>query len=331
MGFPPELLLQMYRSMALSRELDEYCCTLSPHWYPGIGEEAVHVGTFSALQPGDFAAPHYRGAMIVFHLMGLPLETIMAGVFCRRGSVTRGRLSGLHSGPIEHNVLPYVSNVLGPNCSLGTGAALSFRYRHEPRVAVASFGDGTTALGEIHETLNLAAVWSLPVVYVCQNNQYSISTRYDRALACTHISDWGARYGMPASTIDGNDVTTVYAAVSDAIARARQGGGPSFIEALTYRRTGHFIGDKAPYRPSEEVAEWESRDPLTRLEARLLEDHIVDQEGIARLHADVKAVLADAVAKAQAAPAIDVSELGLDEIYGARPEWGLQFAQEEPR
>src|SRR5581483_4048681 len=150
-------LLAAYDAMALAREIEAFCCEKSPHWYAGIGEEAVPVGVFGALEPNDFAAPHYRGALIVPWLRGRPLRDVLACVVLRRSSPTGGRLYGGFVGGIELGVLPYVTMVLGPNLAIAAGVALAFKTRREEHVAVATLGDGTTGTGDFHESLNLAA------------------------------------------------------------------------------------------------------------------------------------------------------------------------------
>ncbi len=309
-----ERWLQWHRAMVMSRTLEEYCTELFPHWYASIGEEAVLVGTFSDLRAGDLVAPHYRGLMIAFWLRGMSLKEIFAGVFCRKSSVSRGRMSGLHAGPIERGVLPYVNNVLGPPIPTATGMAFAFKYRKEDRVAVVAFGDGTAGLGEFHETMNLGNVLKAPVVYVCQNNQYSISTSSSRSLSCNSISDWASRYRMPAVTVDGNDVLAVSEAVQAAVAWARAGKGPSFVEAVTYRRSGHFASDAARYRPASEVQSWERHDPIANLETRLVSSG-VSAEMLASVWADCRRAAEEAAAEARAEPEVDIGDLGISEVY----------------
>jgi TPP-dependent pyruvate/acetoin dehydrogenase alpha subunit len=238
---------ELHRAMVLSRTIELYAIDLSPHWYPSVGEEAVVVGTFSGLAEGDMAVPHYRGALIVPWLRGRPLRDVMACLVQRRTSPTAGRLYGSFTGALDLGVMPYVTMVLGPNLGVATGCALAFRCRGEPRVAVATLGDGTAGTGDFHESLNLAASLSLPVVFVCQNNGWSISTPADSALAGRSVAEWAERYGMPASQVDGNDVMAVREAVGAAVEHARTGRGPSFVEARTYRRT------RGPIAPWERV------------------------------------------------------------------------------
>jgi pyruvate dehydrogenase E1 component alpha subunit len=308
-------LYRFYEAMVHSREIELHCTRKTGHWYPAIGEEATVVGTFAELQEDDFAAPHYRGALIVPWLRGRPLVEVLGCLHYNKTSPTRGRLVGGFTGDIARRVLPYVTMVLGPSLALGVGAALGFQRRGEPNVAVASFGDGTAGTGDFHEALNLAASLQVPVVFVCQNNQYSISTFHKRTLAGAGIADWASRYGMPSSTVDGNDVVAVADSVGAAVRRARGGGGPTLIEAVTYRRTGHFIADPAPYRDPQEVERWEEHDPILALESLLLERGAPRarlQETWSRARADIEL----AAAAADAAPSLKPVDVGVGEAYG---------------
>jgi TPP-dependent pyruvate/acetoin dehydrogenase alpha subunit len=285
-----------HRAMATSREIERYCLAKSPHWYAGVGEEATVVGTYLGLERHDFAAPHYRGALVIPWLRGRPLRDVLGCVVQRRSSPTLGRLYGSFAGGLEWGVMPYVTMVLGPNLGVATGAALAFKQRGERRVAVASMGDGTSGTGDFHEALNMAAAMRLPCVFVCQNNQFSISTSTATSLAGESISDWAARYGMPSRRVDGNDVEAVFDAVAEAVGAARGGAGPSFVEALTYRQTGHFGADPAAYRSAELHREWSGRDPIVRVEAALRERGMTAAE----LERVTDAVAAELAAAAQA-------------------------------
>lgn len=302
-------LLEWHRAMVLSREIEEYCCRLSGHWYPSLGEEAVLVGAYSQLDEGDVAAPHYRGALIVPWLRGRSLDKVMACVHPSQTSPTRGRLYGGFVGALEHQVVPYVTMVLGPTIAIGCGWAMALQRHALDRVALCGFGDGTAGTGDFHETLNLAVVLNLPAVFLCHNNQFSISTAAESALAGDAVAGWATRYGMPGSTVDGNDVEAVAAAVGEAVTRARSGAGPSMIEALTYRRSGHFIADPAHYRDSQLTREWESRDPITRLERRMADAELLSEAQIQERRRDARDEVEQAAAVARAAPALTARDL----------------------
>ena len=307
-------LLRLHKAMVLSREIELHCTRKTGHWYPSIGEEAAIVGAFSGLRDGDVAAPHYRGALIVPWLRGRPLVEVMGCLDYHKTSPTRGRLYGGFAGDIDRRVIPFVTMVLGPTLAIAVGAALAFQKRSEPNVAVTAFGDGTSGTGDFHESLNLAATLKAPVVFVCQNNQFSISTPAARGLSCATVADWARGYRIPSVRVDGNDVIAVRQAVDEAAARARAGEGPSFVEALSYRRTGHFIADPATYRDADEAAAWASRDPIEQLETTLTGEGI-EARKLARVWTDTQHEVTSAAAHVAALPRLDAGDLGTGEAY----------------
>lgn len=261
------LARELYRWMVLARAIDRVCCELSPAWFPGEGEEAVVVGAFYGMRPEDTASPHYRSPFVAYLMRGASLERLLGQVLGRANGYTRGRIPPF-SGPVELGFIPWVGGDLGPEVSIATGAALEAWYRRTGSVAICAFGDGTANRGDVHEAMNLAAVLRLPVVYVCQNNQYSISLHGSKVVA-GEIVNRAAGYGMPGVAVDGNDVLAVHEAVQAAVARARAGDGPSLVEARTYRLKGHWAADLARYRPEGEAESWRARDPIARLAAEL--------------------------------------------------------------
>jgi TPP-dependent pyruvate/acetoin dehydrogenase alpha subunit len=305
-----EELRALHRIMVMSRAIELHCVAQSPHWYPSIGEEAVLAGTWSHLRDGDFAVPHYRGALIVPWLRGRGLTDVLACVTQRRSSPTGGRLYGAFAGDIERRVMPYVTMVLGPNLGVAAGIAFAFKRRAEGAVAIATIGDGTAATGDFHESLNLAAGQRLPVVYVCQNNQVSISTPTAVTHAGRSIADWASRYGMPSEQVDGNDVVAVADAVGAAVERTRAGAGPGFVEALTFRVTGHFGADPAAYRDAAEADR--RRDPIAAVEERL---RVAGVDGLTAVHADAAEQVRRAAAELETAPALDDRDLGVGEVF----------------
>src|SRR3954470_22707987 len=255
--------------MTLSRELDEVLCAANPRWFPSAGEEATMAGAFCDLRPDDAIAAHYRDPLVIYMMRGAEMARLAAQVLGKKGGYNKGR-SVPFTGPVDLNIVPWVAGDLGTSIGIATGAALSLAYGRGDAVTVLTFGDGTSNRGDFHENLNLAAVWKLPIVYVCQNNFYSISLALPR-IAPAPIVDRAQGYGIPGVAVDGNDVLAVNEVVQAAIARARRGEGPSLIEARTYRLGGHWAADRALYRPAEEPDPWAARDPITLLEARLSE------------------------------------------------------------
>jgi pyruvate dehydrogenase E1 component alpha subunit len=216
------------------------------------------------------------------------------------------------TGPVELNIVPWVAGDLGTSLGVASGAALAFQQEGSDRVCVCSFGDGTANRGDFHENVNLAALWKLPIVYVCQNNGWAISHTSDMYLPAP-IVDRAAGYSIPGVAVDGNDVEAVRQAVGTAIQRARRGEGPSLIEARTRRRRGHWAADAATYReyPDRQLP----ADPLELYETRLAERGEATSSDIQDIHASVAAEVEEAMARAKQAPEAGVAELGLEEVY----------------
>lgn len=302
-----DALWHMYEGMLVSRMLDEKCFQDFAEWYPAFGEEAVTIGAFGSLIDGDFAVPHYRGSMGVFWLRGMSLEEIIGGLLFRTNSVSVGRLSGLHGGDFGKRILPSVTNVLGPNISSGTGLAMAEKLRGGSGVTVIAFGDGTAALGVLHESVNMAKIYELPIVFVCQNNQYSISSRSSKFHSWDSVASWAAGYNLPSSQIDGNDIVTVRAAVDEGINRARAGGGPTFVDALTFRMGGHLSTDKAQYQSEEERLNWESKDPIERFEKYLQSSRQVSVSEVSQIRERVQKNVLEAWGKVLASEAVSLA------------------------
>ena len=300
-------LWHMYEGMLISRMLDEKSFQDFAEWYPAFGEEAVTVGAFSSLLQGDFAVPHYRGSMGVFWLRGMSLEEIIGGLIFRTNSVSLGRLSGLHGGDFNRGILPSVTNVLGPNISSGTGLAMAEKVRGGSGVTVIAFGDGTAGLGTLHESVNMAKIYELPIVFVCQDNQYSISSRSSKFHSWDSLASWAAGYNLPANQIDGNDILAVRAAADEGIERARAGGGPSFIDALTFRMGGHLSTDKAPYQSEEERMKWEDRDPIKRFETYLQDNRQISKSEISQVRERIQKDVLDAWNRVLAFDAVSIA------------------------
>jgi pyruvate dehydrogenase E1 component alpha subunit len=215
------------------------------------------------------------------------------------------------NGPVEAGIVPWVAGDLGTTVGVATGAALAFQDEGSDRVCVCSFGDGTANRGDVHESLNLAAIWRLPIVYVCQNNGWAISQPSVTYLPAPIVGR-AAGYGMPGAVVDGNDVEAVRAAVGAAVARARRGEGPSLIEARTTRRRGHWAADDQGYRGG--LDEDESEDPLDLYAYRLLERGQATPAELERVHAEVAAEVAAGLERARSSPDAGPAELGLDEV-----------------
>jgi pyruvate dehydrogenase E1 component alpha subunit len=245
-------------------------------------------------------------------MRGASLSRLVSQALAKRTGYARGRALGF-TGPAERGFVPWVAGDLGTTIGVATGCAVGFHYEGSDRVVVCSFGDGTTNRGDFHEALNLASVWSLPIVYVCQHNQYSISLHASEVLPVESVAVRAASDGMPGVAVDGNDVVAVHRAVRDAVRRARTGAGPTLIEARTYRLGGHWASDPGGYRLPEVEEEWRSRDPVPRGIAELLADGFIDEDDAANLWDEAKTAVDAAVAEAKRAAEPTSADLGADE------------------
>lgn len=259
----------LWRAMVQARAFDQAMCSQNPHWHEARGEEAVIVGGFIGLRDDDVVAPHFRGACAVSLMRGEDPARIAAGVFGTASSRSGGNWRGDICPSPSDRMIGMFSGSLGTTVSYATGAAVRLSQLDTGSVAVCAFGDGTANAGIVAESLNLASMLALPIVYICQNNQYATSLPSSRALAGAGMTARAAGFGIPAEDVDGNDVEAVLAARDRALDRARNGGGPALIHALTYRLGGHYMNDPETYRSTEEVATWTARDPLTRYAAAL--------------------------------------------------------------
>ncbi len=306
----------MYRWMVLCRVLERACARGNPRWFPADGEEAAIVGTFYGLRPDDIIAPHYRGPFVTYLMRGAKIDRLVGQALGKANGYSKGR-SVPFTGPVALNVVPWVAGDLGTSLSVATGAALSLAYRRESaetvdQCVVLSFGDGTVNRGDFHEALNLAAVWKLPIVFVCQNNQFAISLSTPTYLAAS-IVERAAGYGVPGTCIDGNDPLAVNDAVGGAVERARGGAGPTLIEARTYRLAGHWAEDTAPYRDASEQQLRLRQDPIVLARERLLAQG-VDSATLDAVEIGARRLVEEAFARVRELPDAGPGELGLDEV-----------------
>jgi pyruvate dehydrogenase E1 component alpha subunit len=274
------------------------------------GQEAVAVGTSAALRPDDYVFATYRGH---HHAMarGATAEECLAELMSKATGLCKAKGGSMHLTKADRGMLGSYA-IVGSHLPMAVGAAWSARLRRSGQVAVAFFGDGATNIGAFHEALNLAAVWTLPVLFVCENNLYMEYTPIASVTAVENpAADRAQAYGIPAEIIDGNDVVAVQDAATRAVIRARDGQGPSVVEAQTYRHFGHSRADPAKYRPAEEVERWLKHDPLDVARARL-ESLGVEPAAIARVDEEATAEVAAAVDAAKNAPDPDPAEAFTD-------------------
>lgn len=245
------------------------------------GQEAVAVGACSVLQDGDTMTCTYRGHGAVL-AMGAPMDRSFAEILGREHGLCRGKGGSMHLTDLSVGALGSFA-IVGAGLPVSVGAAWAAQLRATGAASISFFGDGATNIGVFHEALNLAAVWRLPVIFICENNLYGEYTPLRATTPIDDLSERAAAYAMPGSIVDGNDVQAVRQVVGEAVERARQGAGPTFVEAKTYRHSGHSRTDPAKYRPPEEVAAWRARDPLPRFADFLRAEFALDDEGVGAL------------------------------------------------
>ena len=310
-------LKDWYREMVLIRQFEENARQAYQQGKIGgflhlyIGEEAIAVGAIHALKPEDHVVTHYRdhGHAIV---RGLDPKRLMAELYGKETGVAKGRGGSMHFADTSKNFWGGYA-IVGGHLTIAVGLGIASQRAGEKRVAMVFFGDGSTDAGQFYECLNLAALWKVPVVFMCENNQFGMGVAIDKASAVTNVYQKACMANIPAQQVDGMDALAVHAAVAKAVEEARDGGGPRFIEALTYRYQGHSVADPDKYRDKDKIDEWKRRDAIERVKQRLL-DRGVQPEELATLEADVTRQIKDAVAFAEASPAPDPSTL-FDHIY----------------
>jgi pyruvate dehydrogenase E1 component alpha subunit len=274
--------------------------------YVGRGQEAISVGSCILTRPVDAICPSHRD-MAAFLIRGMTPPRILAQYMGRRDGYTKGKDGNMHMGDLKQNVVSFVS-MLGDNVPVAAGVGLAFKMRREDRVVLCYFGDGATSRGDWHEGLNLAAVQKLPVIFVCNNNQYAYSTPLDRQMAVENVADRAIAYAMPGEIVDGNDVLAVYETTRVAIERARAGMGPTLMECRTFRMTGHSAHDDAGYVPKELFEEWKKKDPIPRYQHILIQEEIVTTAEIDQLQRQIVEEVDQAVEWAEKSPFPDPEE-----------------------
>jgi pyruvate dehydrogenase E1 component alpha subunit len=302
----PEQLLEMFHWLKLIRAFDERLSKLVRQGqvrsgvYTGIGQEAIIVGTCYGLRTEDFICPLHRD-LGAFLMKGVEPRVMMSQMFGKTTGLSKGRDSALHSGVNELGIFGNTS-MLGANLPVAAGLALTYKMEKTDNVVVAYFGEGASNVGDFHEALNFAGVQQLPVLFICENNQYAYSVPVEKSMAIDDVADRAHSYGFDGVAINGNDVLAVYQATQGALARARSGDGPTLIECKTYRWHGHSEHDKAFYRSDEELAMWESRDPIPTFTTYLRARHVLDDNTLKDIESRVNATIDDAVEFAMNAP-----------------------------
>ncbi|HEX2928840.1 MAG TPA: thiamine pyrophosphate-dependent dehydrogenase E1 component subunit alpha, partial [Candidatus Binatia bacterium] len=283
----------------------------STHSYRG--QEAIAVGVCAALQKTDLIASYHRGTG---HLIakGADLYLLLCECMGRADGYSKGRGGKMHMGEMGFGFLGNTGTV-GGTVPTATGAALAAKIRSSKEVVVSFFGDGAANQGVVHEAMNLAGVWKLPVIYVCENNQYAMTVSLEKSVAIKQLSDRGAAYGFEGKTVDGNDVEAVYEATLAAADKARNGAGATFLECVTYRWDGHFGGDPGTaYRSKEEIDSWKQKCPIKRLQEKLLREGNLTEQEVETISSTVQMELDEVAKRAEAAP-LPKKEVDLGSIY----------------
>jgi pyruvate dehydrogenase E1 component alpha subunit len=268
--------------------------------YTGIGQEAIIVGTCYGLRKEDYICPLHRD-LGAFLMKGVDARTMMSQMFAKTTGLSKGRDSALHSGVNELGIFGNTS-MLGANLPVAAGLGLSFKMDRTDNVVIAYFGEGASNTGDFHEALNIAGVQRLPILFICENNQYAYSVPVEKSMAIDDVADRAEGYGFDGVAVNGNDVLAVYQATQGALARARSGDGPTLIECKTYRWHGHSEHDKAFYRTNEELAMWKSRDPIPTFTTYLTGVQVLTDEKLKEIEGRVASTIEDAVEFATNAP-----------------------------
>jgi len=304
-----DLLRQMVTIRAFEQKAEDLYAMGKVHgtMHLSIGMEASAVGAIAALRSDDFILSTHRGHGHCI-AKGANLNRMMAEFLGKETGYCRGRGGSMHIADVKGGNLG-ANGVVGGGIATAMGVALGLNMQGREQIVLCFFGDGAANLGPFHESLNMAAIWKLPVVYVCENNQYAMSFSVNRAFAIPKISDRAAAYGMPGKTVDGNDLMAVYEAVREAVERARAGQGPSLIENVTYRWRGHSKSDANRYRTQEEIEAWKEKCPIERFRQQLIEQGVLTEEGANRIEQQACAAIDAAVAFAENSPEPDLATI----------------------
>ena len=312
------MLLEWYRLMVLIRRFEQRSAELYQQGKIGgflhlyIGQEAVVVGSLGARQDGDHVITAYRdhGHAIT---VGTETKRIMAEMLGKKTGVSKGKGGSMHLADKERHYWGGYA-VVGGHLPLATGIALAEQYRETDNIVLCFFGDGSTNIGYFHESLNLAGVWDLPVLWICENNQYGMGTTIDRASAVPRMIDKATAYGMEGEQVNGMNIFEVYEATQKALKKIRDGEGPQFLEMLTYRFEGHSMGDPLRYRTKEEVEKWREDDPIGVLERHLIDEKMADKDELEKIDEAVEQELEEAVQYAEESPLPEPEAL-FEDIY----------------
>ncbi len=318
MAIQKEKLVWMFRTMVRIRRFEERVVREfadgnipgSVHVY--IGEEAVATGSIAHLKKEDYIMSTHRGHGHLIAKGGEP-NKMMAELFAKKTGYCLGKGGSMHIADLDKGMLG-AAGIVGSGIPIATGAGLSAKLRGTDQVTICFFGDGASNIGRFHEGINLASVWSLPVVFICENNLWAVSVPTSTSLNVPNVADRAAGYGIPGVVVDGMDVLAVYEAAGEAVARARNGQGPTLIEAKTYRFRGHFEGDSGTYRPKEEIDQWMKRDPIDQYLKKMLEMKVLTKKQAGDIDKEAVAEMDEAIKFALESPFPELEET-LENVY----------------
>ena len=319
MMIPNTKLLDMYMKLTLIRHFEEKAVelflkgVLPGFLHSSLGQEAVSVGACSALREDDYMISTHRGHGDII-AKGARVDLMMAELFAKKTGYCKGKGGSMHIADLDLGILG-ASGIVGAGLPIINGAALACQLKGTDQVSLCFFGDGASNTGSFHEGLNMASVWNLPVIFICQNNLYAESTPQRIHQKVQDISIRGGSYGIPGVSVDGNDVIAVYEATSEAVERARKGLGPTLIECKTYRWLGHYVGDPSTtYRTKEEVEEWKKRDPLKLYQTNLLKRRVCSEKDLYDIDQRIEKEIEEAVKFAQSSPDPNPED-ALEDVY----------------
>ncbi len=306
MEIPKEELLRIYEIMVTIRKFEE---TAEKNFLQGempgfihlyIGEEAIGAGIISQLRKDDFITSTHRGHG---HMIakGADMKKMMAELYGKKTGYCKGKGGSMHIMSFDIGVLG-ANGVVAGGLPIAAGAGMAIKLKGSDQVVISFFGDGATGRGAFHEALNWASIYRLPIVFVNENNQYASTAKYERVVPVKSIAERARAYNMPGISIDGNDIFEVYKVAKEAISRAREGKGPTLIEARTYRLKGHFVGDPEKYRDKEEVERWWKNEPIGRIERYLIENELITEEEREKIYTSAINKINDAVKYAKESP-----------------------------
>ncbi len=318
MALSQEKLLELYRKMVTIRVFEENTAELfAKGEIPGfvhlyVGEEATAVGVIAHLKDHDYIASTHRGHG---HLIarGGDVKQMYAELFGRKTGYCKGKGGSMHIADLSLGFLG-ANGIVGAGLPLIAGAAFACKYRGDDGVAVCFFGDGASNRGTFHEALNMASIWKLPAIFVCENNMYAISLSQELHQNIDDVADRAAAYGLPGISVDGNDLFAVYEAAEEAVKRARNGDGPTLIESKTYRWRGHFEGDPVVYRTEEELQAWKKKDPIERAKKRMMETGVLTEEEDKAIWEEVRSEIQEGIEFAKNSPLPEEESL-LEDVY----------------